>query len=413
MCSEEKLPSVSSINRIVRSNKRYDDDDDEDYDLNTDENQSDESTSMMGGHHQASSTSINNNNKQHFDRKQEPQTSENYGDSEENFYNELDDDENTNSNDSETHHQLSFTQSPLNLHSLINTQSSSKKQHKSKASSNITDNVYATNDDHNNNNDSENYMIDTNSQTSNQSSGNNIKTSSKLSHSKQQQQRHKGNCVCITCINKYKYLTATGQLVGQQQTASQHNILVTGQQSYSPSSSIDLKPPTVSATSLISPPAPAPPPLPSSQSATTKRKIDKLAESLAQKKQKPMHVKSEPTTTTNRFDIKNLLDNGNKSTNVNTERANQILLPNNNLAQQLQLTNLFNSQALLANLFPSNPVGLLSLLQQQQQQQQLSNNSLAGGLANAALLANPSLLAMAMAAAVAKAQPGGLSNNKK
>ena len=44
MCCEEKLPSVSSINRIVRSNKRYDDDDDgveedgEDLDATNDEN---------------------------------------------------------------------------------------------------------------------------------------------------------------------------------------------------------------------------------------------------------------------------------------------------------------------------------------------------------------------------------------
>lgn len=37
--------------------------------------------------------------------------------------------------------------------------------------------------------------------------------SSKNLTKQQQQQRHKGNCCCQTCVNKYKYLAATGQTI--------------------------------------------------------------------------------------------------------------------------------------------------------------------------------------------------------
>jgi transposase len=64
VCSEEKLPSVSSINRIVRSNKRYDDDggdDDGEGDGEDDEDEGEGSTLNSSGGLNVHNSRHNNN----------------------------------------------------------------------------------------------------------------------------------------------------------------------------------------------------------------------------------------------------------------------------------------------------------------------------------------------------------------
>ena len=146
-----------------------------------------------------------------------------------------------------------------------------------------------------------------------------------------------------------------------------------------------------------------------------KRKIDSLAENLAQKKQK-----NNSNGVDAKFNIKNLLNvktsatnnNCNNNSNINSKQATAVAaaLQQQQQQQQLQLQ-LLNSQALLGNLFPNSPVNLLSLLAQQQQQQQSSSFNNSTSNAFASLLANPSLFAVAMAMA-SKAQPTA-SNFKK
>ncbi|CAF0723567.1 unnamed protein product [Brachionus calyciflorus] len=234
VCSEEKLPSVSSINRIVRSNKRYD------------QNSEDENADMHKLNENTHLSQIPNTN-------------------------------------------------------LINNKSNINKKRVDLA---LKPNVKKEPSQDVLKNDNGDESADENNNNYNNTNLNNSMDSVKQQN--QNQQRHKGNCVCLTCVNKYKYLAANGQNVLNTQLKSDSS--PTNFQQYSSTSSSpsdlllnmshhDLNDQQCQQAS------------PSSISSNTKRKnlsVDTLAENLAQKRLKQLEqnnfIKKEE-----KFNINNLL----------------------------------------------------------------------------------------------------------
>jgi hypothetical protein len=138
-----------------------------------------------------------------------------------------------------------------------------------------------------------------------------------------------------------------------------------------------------------------------------KRKIDKLAENLAQKKTKQRPASNDMSPSP--YQMMNANTSSDHATDMlKFSMKNMLGMPQQHLQMQQQQQhqfNMLNSQAaLLANMFPNNPVNFLSLLAQQQQQANATNNNnnnnnSASNTFASALLSNPSILAMAMAAA--------------
>ena len=282
-----------------------------------------------------------------------------------------------------------------------------------------------------------NFLCDANSQASNQSqsttnttSGTGKRQSSASQHltAKQQQQRHKGNCVCLTCVNKYKYLTATGQLVGQQHHNHQpnhnhshnHAAGCMGNSSSSSSlgsssSSASSSPTSHSELAVVNHFSPQTGLLSGKQKQSSanmnKRKIDRLADNLAHKKRGQQDFSQSHKAP---FNIKNLLHDTTSGYDGKQQMTAALSsFQYQQQAQQAQYASLLSSQAaLFANFFPGSPVSLLGGLFGQQQQTSVVTSSPAVGSAFASLLANPNLLAVAMAAQLAqKAQPAALNSH--
>ena len=205
-------------------------------------------------------------------------------------------------------------------------------------------------DNNNNNNNNDNYSDNEDNDDRSQqqpsrhakmsksNSDQNLKTAAQKQQQQlqQQQQRHKGNCCCQTCVNKYKYLAATGQVVGNNSKHSNEKLI---EQLYpSPSTlsntSSTSSPPGLIISSFnsnnesgsanvnsISPT--------SSSSLTAKRKmlsVDTLAENLAQKRLKQQQMQHpQPIPNIKReskFNISSLLNNNSKQQTHNASSLN-------------------------------------------------------------------------------------------
>ena len=204
ICSEEKLPSVSSINRIVRSNKIYDNETCSNMSSDYEDNNSvgDKLSNSMA-EPPAKTMKLSNDL---FKKGKQKKTADakpvytahsrikdmndffdNYSDQSENEYNEED---NHFENEDDEH---DLTVQTNNADHLMQSKQNAKSTKSDEQSTSI-----------NTSSDNNGFANDSDECFSNECSS---------SGQQQQQQRHKGDCCCQTCVRKYKYLAANGELV--------------------------------------------------------------------------------------------------------------------------------------------------------------------------------------------------------
>ncbi|RNA21011.1 paired box splice variant [Brachionus plicatilis] len=317
VCSEEKLPSVSSINRIVRSNKRYD------------QMSEDESTDSP--------------------RPSEAQLGANLA---------------SNS---------SFNKACLDLFK----QSLKTEQ----ADFSNTDNESA--DDNNN------YL-------------NNSMDSMK--HGQHNQQRHKGNCVCQTCVNKYKYMAANGHSLANAKLSSSSSNIHSSTSSSPTDLSLNMSHNEHPDQCQASP-----------SSGSTKRKnlsVDTLAENLAQKRLKQQLQQLNQCNSIrkeDKFNISNLLaqdaklpiDLSSSQRHKSNGKKSNLVSPKSDISRlKADALNQTLSQQFMQNLNPNliNPA-FAALATAALASGQNGSSSAVNSNLSTLLLTNPSLLVAAALAA--------------
>ena len=329
VCSEEKLPSVSSINRIVRSNKRYDQ-------LSEDE-----------------SADLVKTNEVHLS-------------------------------------DLSVASNSSASKACFELIRQSLKAEQADLSN--TDNDESADDNNN-------YL-------------NNSMDSVK--YGQHNQQRHKGNCVCQTCVNKYKYMAANGQPYKLSNSSSSN---VHSSTSSSPTDlSLNMSHIEHAAEQCHASPSPG----------STKRKnlsVDTLAENLAQKRLKQQLQQLEQCNSPrkeDKFNISNLLghepklpiDLSSAQRNKSSNGKKSSSSPKSDISKLKadSLTQSFLNQQFMQNLNPNFINPAFAALASAALASGATNGTTTNGTSNlsALLLTNPTLI---VAAALAAANSNQATNS--